>query len=956
MQIIRVELNNYRSHINGDFSFDRGINLLIGRNGAGKSSILEAAGLALFDADVRSTISDAVARGYSTATIRVHFLANEGNEYIVERRIGTGARFRLFVSGEKTPRTEGKDAVLNKIKELSGIEINEKNIFQNVITAYQNRIVDIFSDRPAEREKTFNQIFDTAVYRQMFDGFTKEAVERYKKDIDIQKNLLNHISAQIKDPAIIKEDLNQRITLQKQTDEKLEGCNEKLKKADALRKEQEKVKKDIESAQNQMGYTLRIKQTRQRAKTDAEANLGRAQDAAKIVAENMATHTTYTETEEKAQAVSAQIETLEKKQTELDSCKEKKGVIIIELKTSEQKIQNISSINSDKKKEAEKFSIEAQDLKKEFEDISKRLDALEEAHNQKTVIQKSFNEELGNLKANQDRIKLLKNSLSGLQNQRVDLNVLHEQKKIKEEERKRLIKNRSERQNLENRLNQSLTRLSELKKAQKSLSDGLCPLLQEECLNLKHGTTPGIYFDSRKQQLDAEIKQIKNAMAAFKDIDRQISQIDGIMANIHQEIEKDASAEKEISSLSNQIALLDKEIKLSVSALRQKAQPAAAEDESMNAALAIDDFELVQIKLSDSTTALREQVNHQKILLDAADKKLTKNSRESDAITKQITGNETKQKQIEEKIKDNEIRLERLEEKTRLITEEIKHLELFRQNRKELTAALAGLRPGYELYMGNLKKSKELDACKKNLLEVENELKKISNEEDVLKDRLEKLIPQFSDDTYNRTIEETEKQAGEKEQLQERLSGIQTEIKLLKHELEENRKKQKQTEEINSRLNLLNKKCELAKKFRENLSSMGRFVAARLMQAIETAATDNFRKITGRAEQIRWINNEKESYSIFLTAGQDIEKQKRFEMLSGGEQVAVALSVRAAMASALTRANFAIFDEPTINLDSEKKIALAESLKEMLKNLNQAIIVTHDETFTEMAQKIICLD
>ncbi|MCP4717310.1 MAG: hypothetical protein GY868_19480, partial [Deltaproteobacteria bacterium] len=61
------------------------------------------------------------------------------------------------------------------------------------------------------------------------------------------------------------------------------------------------------------------------------------------------------------------------------------------------------------------------------------------------------------------------------------------------------------------------------------------------------------------------------------------------------------------------------------------------------------------------------------------------------------------------------------------------------------------------------------------------------------------------------------------------------------------------------------------------------------------------------------------------------------------------------MASALTRANFAVFDEPTINLDAEKKVALAESLQEMLKGLSQAIIVTHDDTFREMAQKTILL-
>ena len=76
-------------------------------------------------------------------------------------------------------------------------------------------------------------------------------------------------------------------------------------------------------------------------------------------------------------------------------------------------------------------------------------------------------------------------------------------------------------------------------------------------------------------------------------------------------------------------------------------------------------------------------------------------------------------------------------------------------------------------------------------------------------------------------------------------------------------------------------------------------------------------------------------------------------MLSGGEQVAVALSIRSALASEMTDCRFAIFDEPTINLDAEKREALSVSLYDMLKNLEQALVVTHDSTFREMATKVI---
>ena len=39
MQINRVQLENYRIHKNFEIDFDKGLNLILGKNGSGKSSI-----------------------------------------------------------------------------------------------------------------------------------------------------------------------------------------------------------------------------------------------------------------------------------------------------------------------------------------------------------------------------------------------------------------------------------------------------------------------------------------------------------------------------------------------------------------------------------------------------------------------------------------------------------------------------------------------------------------------------------------------------------------------------------------------------------------------------------------------------------------------------------------------------------------------------------------------------
>ena len=159
---------------------------------------------------------------------------------------------------------------------------------------------------------------------------------------------------------------------------------------------------------------------------------------------------------------------------------------------------------------------------------------------------------------------------------------------------------------------------------------------------------------------------------------------------------------------------------------------------------------------------------------------------------------------------------------------------------------------------------------------------------------------------------------------------------------------------VKKKVKKIEKKIEIMQKFRDNINTMGKAVAAGLLSSIEKIATENFRRMTGRSEEINWINGEKESYAVYLKGEE--RGNTRFEVLSGGEQVAVALSIRAAMASTMTNANFAIFDEPTINLDKIRKEALSESLKEILKDLEQAIIVTHDDLFEEMAERIIIIE
>lgn len=63
MIIESIEMENFKSHSNTRLEFNTGISIIIGENGAGKSSILEAVSFALFKQYSGRKIEELVKKG-----------------------------------------------------------------------------------------------------------------------------------------------------------------------------------------------------------------------------------------------------------------------------------------------------------------------------------------------------------------------------------------------------------------------------------------------------------------------------------------------------------------------------------------------------------------------------------------------------------------------------------------------------------------------------------------------------------------------------------------------------------------------------------------------------------------------------------------------------------------------------------------------------------------------------
>ena len=110
-----------------------------------------------------------------------------------------------------------------------------------------------------------------------------------------------------------------------------------------------------------------------------------------------------------------------------------------------------------------------------------------------------------------------------------------------------------------------------------------------------------------------------------------------------------------------------------------------------------------------------------------------------------------------------------------------------------------------------------------------------------------------------------------------------------------------------------------------------------------------FREITGKAEHtLRWTDD----YLIML---EEDGFDRPFSSLSGGEQMAAALSVRLALLKQLTDIRIAFFDEPTTNMDAERRENLAMQISN-ITNFDQLFVISHDDTFEGYVDTVLSIE
>jgi len=125
--ITSVKLHNFLSHKDTELSFDNGVTVFIGENGAGKSSIIEAITFALFGKTRRGAIEDVIRDGETQAVTQIYFEVN-GKKYQAIKKIHGNTSPQELLDDNSLPIAKGKEKVSEEIKKIIGLDYDTLGI------------------------------------------------------------------------------------------------------------------------------------------------------------------------------------------------------------------------------------------------------------------------------------------------------------------------------------------------------------------------------------------------------------------------------------------------------------------------------------------------------------------------------------------------------------------------------------------------------------------------------------------------------------------------------------------------------------------------------------------------------------------------------------------------------------------------------------------------------------
>lgn len=285
MIIRTLSMESFLSHSETSIDFDSGVNIIVGKNGAGKSSIFEAIKFALFG--MQRSNRDLLQYGKKHGRVKLTFNL-EGNTYYVERTLErSGNRIEtkgaVITLGDRI-EAEGVTAVNQYITKIIGVS---DEVFMNSVFIEQGQIDSLITKQKSKRLDLFNEILGLHNLQKVY-----ERLNEMKKGMESDIDGLEPVEAIYNSEKLRIDELNQSIenftSMEKDEDEKLDVVKKSM---ESLEKQQieyngERVKKaaldaeitGLQNSQNQIQKAIEDLSNQIEEDTEQERRLKALED------------------------------------------------------------------------------------------------------------------------------------------------------------------------------------------------------------------------------------------------------------------------------------------------------------------------------------------------------------------------------------------------------------------------------------------------------------------------------------------------------------------------------------------------------------------------------------------------------------------------------------------------------------------------------------------------------
>jgi exonuclease SbcC len=1012
MRITSLELHNIKSYAEPTrVDLTNGVNAICGPNGSGKTTVLEAIGFVLFDY-LPYPQAAFLREGQKTGMIRLSLAGRDGREYEVVRRVGSGATHFVVDRETGTRIAERKDTLIwirEKALNIDG-DTDLAALFKNAIGVPQGLMTADFQGAPSSRKTIFDPLLRVEEYRKAYEylrdtvSYLGERRSQVDGEIAVLRSDVEAVPSREQDLGALDERVTAgeaRLAQARQEKAEIDG---RLVALDEVARRLQQTETDLAGAE------YHVQRLADRV-TAASAAVREAEEAREIVSAAEGSYHAVLGAREHLVSLNRRREERDRFHGQLQGAQaERKSIFdrIEELDAERTAAEDAAVAAAELVEEVAR----QEELERQQQELTLKLSGLAPIDQQISRLQQQVTrlqqecerrqvalarareaeEQAAALPATQQELENVKALLAQLEPLRQRQRLVHDEGRALRTERDRLAQEVETLTVLRARLAEIEPGAAELEPlvlrqraiqekqahleaavafqdlARQQLERDNCPLLELACpavgadrgllLRLdEHGVELKGGLASAQREI-AAIDVDVAAAAAVQEEARRLQVEAASLARSERELqrleERLAACRREYSEISEQLgeekALEQRRQELQARVLGLQAQERIAAERSVLEQQDQRDSEVLKSQCEELDRLEAERAELAKAEAQASEVAGALAAlAEPRGRQQRLLAAAARKPDIERGLGEQQ---ERLNDAAGRVKAYVGQLQAFEGLDDEIAAERnqeAAHAEQYERYLQYRALAGEVEPRSAALAASDKELTEAMERQAALARQRDEAAATY-DAREHEEVRRSAREAGEqvvREQVS--LEQICEQRLLVERELGELRRKAERLRLREDERDELVMTGRAVHFIRETIKSAGPAVTDSLLRNISAGANDIFAEIMDdHAAELRWDRD----YEVLVQRGAETRK---FAQLSGGEQMSAALAVRLALLKEMSEVDFAFFDEPTQNMDGERRSNLAGQISQV-KGFDQLIVISHDDTFEHHTDNLIRLD